>query len=578
MIRSISRESLARIQSRFRLLYGGRSDRLLERLDSLIGRYGVGDKPTPNPGSYWSENDVVLITYGDMVRQDGEAPLETLGQFARRWLGSDISTIHLLPFFPWSSDDGFSVIDYRQVDPALGDWSHVERIGRHYKLAFDLVLNHCSTKSEWFGDYLLGIDPGKSYFIEEDPSTDLSAVVRPRTTPLLTEVTTRNGKRHVWTTFSPDQVDLNWRNPDLLFEFLDILFLYIAKGVRLLRLDAVAFLWKEVGTPCLHLHQTHEVIKLMRDILELVAPEVVLLTETNVPHEENISYFGRGDEAHMVYNFSLPPLLLHAYLTGNADRLRSWAASLPELPKGNTFFNFTASHDGIGLRPLQGLVPENELATMVEHVESRQGRVNYRTTADGKQQPYELNITYYSALADPDDGDPGIQRFLGSQAVALAFKGMPAIYFHSLTGTRNDLQGVAETGQNRTINRYKWPVAELTAELENPDGHHSRIFRRYLQMIRRRSNHPAFHPDAPQEVLDLGAAVFGFRRRSRDGNEEILCLFNVTSKPVSVPMEGILEANGEGGTYYDILGARSLKNAARGIQMKPYQAIWLGIR
>lgn len=578
MIRSISRESLARIQSRFRLLYGGRSDRLLERLYSLIGRYGVGDKPTLNPVSYWTENDVVLITYGDMVRQDGEAPLETLGQFCRRWLGSDLSTIHILPFYPWSSDDGFSVIDYRTVDPALGDWSHVERIGRHYKLAFDLVLNHCSSRSEWFRDYLLGVDPGKSYFIEEDPATDLSAVVRPRTSPLLTEVTTRNGRRHVWTTFSADQVDLNWRNPDLLFEFLDILFLYISRGVRILRLDAVAFLWKEIGTDCLHLRQTHEVVKLFRDILELVAPEVILLTETNVPHAENISYFGRGDEAQMVYNFSLPPLLLHAYLTEDAGRLRTWAAGLPELPEGNTFFNFTASHDGIGLRPLQGLVPDDELGRIVAHVESRGGRVNYRATADGRQQPYELNITYYSALADPDDGDLGVQRFLGTQAVALAFKGMPAIYFHSLTGTRNNLAGVAATGQNRTINRYKWPVSELTAELENPDSHHARIFRRYLQMIRRRANHPAFHPDAGQEVLDLGPAVFGFRRRSRDGNEEILCLFNVTSRSITVSMNGVLEPDGANGSYYDILGARSLKSAARGINLKPFQAIWLGVR
>ncbi len=578
MIRSISRESLARIQSRFRLLYGGRSDRLLERLNSLIGRYGVGDKPTLNSGSYWRENDVVLITYGDMVHQEGEAPLATLGRFCRRWLGSDISTIHLLPFYPWSSDDGFSVIDYRTVDPALGDWSDVERIGRHYKLAFDLVLNHCSSRSEWFRDYLLGVDPGKSYFIEEDPETDLSAVVRPRTSPLLTEFTTRNGKRHVWTTFSADQVDLNWRNPDLLFEFLDILLLYVSKGVRILRLDAVAFLWKEIGTDCLHLRQTHEVVKLFRDILELVAPEVILLTETNVPHEENISYFGRGDEAQMVYNFSLPPLLLHAYLTEDAGRLRDWAASLPELPAGNTFFNFTASHDGIGLRPLQGLVPDDELRKIVARVESRDGRVNYRATSDGKQQPYELNITYYSALADDTDGEIGVQRFLGTQAVALAFKGMPAIYFHSLTGTRNNLAGVEATGQNRTINRYKWPVAELTAELENPDSHHSRVFRRYLQLIRRRANHPAFHPDATQEVLDLGREVFAFRRRSMDGNEEILCLFNVTSRSVTVAMSGILEPDGANGSFYDILGARSLKQAARGINLKPFQAVWLGVR
>ncbi len=578
MIRTISRETLARIQSRFRLLYGGRSDRLLERLNSMIGRYGVGDKPTPARVDRWNENDVVLITYADMVWQDGEAPLSTLMRFCRRWLGSDFSTIHLLPFYPWSSDDGFSVIDYREVDSRYGDWGTIEQMGKHYKLAFDLVLNHCSAKSEWFRDYILGVDPGRGYFIEEDPGTDLAEVVRPRTSPLLTPVTTRHGLRHVWTTFSADQVDLNWRNPDLLFEFLDILFLYISKGVKILRLDAVAFLWKEVGTSCIHLRETHEVVKLIRDILEVVAPEVIILTETNVPHEENVSYFGRGDEAHMVYNFSLPPLLLHAYLLEDARVLAGWAASLPSMEPGTAFFNFSASHDGVGLRPLQGIVSDEDLRGLVERICTRDGLVNYRKQADGSEVPYELNITFYSALAEEGDGELGVQRFLGTQAVMLAFKGVPAVYFHSLLGSRNNLEGVRETGQNRTINRYKWPVVELTGELEEPSGHHARVFRRYLQMIRRRANHPAFHPEAPQEVLEMGRQVFAFRRTSLDGNETILCLFNVTSESVTVPLKGAFERNGADEVAYDILAARNLRPGGKGLVLKPFQACWIGMR
>jgi len=121
--------------------------------------------------------------------------------------------------------------------------------------------------------------------------------------------------------------------------------------MRIARLDAVAFLWKELGTNCLHLPETHELVKLFRDVCEIVAPRAIILTETNVPHAENVSYFGQGDEAHMVYQFSLPPLLLHAFITGNGQYLTHWASGLEPPPAGCTFFNFTASHDGVGVRP-----------------------------------------------------------------------------------------------------------------------------------------------------------------------------------------------------------------------------------
>ncbi|MCB1120747.1 MAG: alpha-amylase, partial [Verrucomicrobiae bacterium] len=364
MSKVIDRAQFDQVKRRLHRLYGDQAERCIERFLMMVGAYGVGLNPFP-VDELWNERDVVLITYGDSIRKEGEAPLQTLRTFCNRRLKGAIKVVHILPFYPWSSDDGFSVKDYRAVDPELGDWKDVDAFSDDFNLMFDLVANHCSSKSGWFKEYVGGILPFNTYFKEGSPEDDLSDVIRPRTSPLLTKFETRDGPRYVWTTFSADQVDLNWENPDVFFEFLDILLFYISQGARIIRLDAIAFLWKTVGTSCLHLTETHEIVKLYRDILGILAPHVILLTETNVPHEENISYFGQGDEAHMVYQFSLPPLLLHGLLTENPKPLKSWAESLGDIPSGCTFFNFTSSHDGIGVRPLQGLLPDKELDKLV---------------------------------------------------------------------------------------------------------------------------------------------------------------------------------------------------------------------
>ena len=305
MITHISSSKLKIIRRRLSLIYGiDEADVLLERLYRMVGRYGVGMQPSQT-GISLSSKDVVLITYADMVKGDevGQSSLSSLRDFCTARLKGAVSTIHILPFYPWTSDDGFSVVDYREVSTDYGTWEDISKLGEDFDLMFDLVLNHCSAKSPWFKEYVSGVEPGLNYIMEGDPEKDFSMVVRPRSTPLLTPYQTRKGERHVWTTFSADQVDLDWTSPDLLFEFLDIILYYVSIGCRILRLDAVAFLWKKIGTNCLHLPETHQIIKLVRNFLEIVAPEVVILTETNVPHEENISYFGKGDEAHAVDQF-----------------------------------------------------------------------------------------------------------------------------------------------------------------------------------------------------------------------------------------------------------------------------------
>jgi len=571
------------VRRRLKKLYGDKHDieRMEERLFRMVGRYGVGG--TAETGAIishqdverWDETDAVLITYADMVQKQGERPLQTLRGFCQENLRGAFKVVHLLPFFPWSSDDGFSVIDYREVDPMVGTWADVRRLGEDFGLMFDLVLNHCSSRSEWFRDFVSGIEPATHYFLEMDPRTELGEVVRPRTSPLLTKTRTRDGETHVWTTFSADQVDLNWQNPDVLFEFLDILFLYLSQGMRICRMDAVAFLWKELGTGCIHLPQTHEMVKLFRDVIDMVQPEAVILTETNVPHRENVSYFGAGDEAHMVYNFTLPPLLLHGLLRQDASTLTKWAQELGEAPRHCTFFNFTASHDGIGMRPLQDILDEEEIEWLVKQTQERGGRVSYRALADGSKKPYELNITYFDALSEPGEEALSIERFLCSQALALSLRGVPGVYFHSLVATPNYEEGVEETGQNRTINRRKYEEETLAGLLGSRDGRQARVFRRYTRMLKHRARREAFHPDGAQLVHNGGKNLFIVQRTSLDGKDVVLCVFNFTAKEQVIrnPQNTPLLQNAT--SFYDILSGKTLSSGKKGLTLQPYQAVWL---
>ncbi len=564
-----------RLRDRLRRLYGDDTGRLGERLDMLIGRYGLRPAPRPAPAPRWDSRDAILIAYGDTLRAPGEKPLATLKAFADRHLRDAVRTIHLLPFFPYSSDDGFSVIHFRTVAPDLGDWPDIRALGEHFRLMFDLVLNHVSRESGWFQDYLAGVAPGRRYFIEVPAGADLAAVVRPRSLPLLADVATPAGRRRVWTTFSSDQIDLDYSNPDVLFEILDIVLLYVSMGARILRLDAIAYLWKKPGTPCLHLPETHEVVKLIRDLLELVAPDVWLLTETNVPQPENLSYFGAGDEAHLVYQFSLPPLLLHALQTGTSRHLRAWAAALPPPPPGGTYLNFTASHDGIGVRPLHGLLPEAEIQALVERVRARGGQVSTKRDRDGADSPYELNITYFDALRGDNAGDPlHVLRFLCSQTVMLALQGLPAVYFPSLVAAPNDLDGVQRTGRARSINRRKWDRDELQNALADDTSAAARVFSEYVRLLRLRAAQPALHPDSAQRILDLGDSVFAIERTALDLSQKLIAVSNLTPRPVSVPRD-------HPGWPTDIRQRRDLLRppapapAGDALELQPYQSLWL---
>ncbi len=368
-------DTLHKLKNHFEIIYGeSMVEECMKRVRLHASKYNLWPAEEISFHDVWTHEDHILITYGDMIQPKMGEPVSKLRKqhdFLKSHLKSTVSTVHILPFFPSSSDDGFSVIDYRRVDEQLGGWDDIRELSKDFRLMGDLVINHISRYSEWFKKYLENQEPYKDFFIEVDPETDLSDVVRPRSTALLTPVHTTNGEKFVWSTFSDDQIDVNFANPDVLFEYLDIFFFYLSKGLSIIRLDAVAFLWKEIGTSCIHLEQTHEIVKLFRTLLDCFEPDATIITETNVPHKENISYFGDGDETHMVYQFSLPPLLLHAILTENAKYMTEWVKSLDILPDNCTYFNFTSSHDGIGVRPLEGLVPQEEFDWLVEGIERK---------------------------------------------------------------------------------------------------------------------------------------------------------------------------------------------------------------
>ncbi|MEC7377955.1 MAG: sugar phosphorylase, partial [Pseudomonadota bacterium] len=453
-------------------------DFLAEQLLATVG-LEPNQEPPPAHQNHWDESDVVLITYADTVQRADEKPLVTLHRFLEDCLADTVSAVHILPFFPYSSDDGFSVMDYLAVNESHGTWEDIERIAGDYKLMADLVINHMSARSRWFENFRKRVEPGKDYFFEGNPRDDLSAVVRPRTSPLLNAVQTDDGERYVWCTFSDDQVDLNFANPMVLVEFAAIIRYYLDRGILLFRLDAVAFLWKEPGTPCIHLQQTHELIKILRLLIEHHSPNAVVITETNVPNRENLTYFGNANEAHVIYNFSLPPLLINTLVTGDCKHLKTWLMSMPPAQMGTTYLNFIASHDGVGMRPTDGLLSDEEKQRLINTMESFGGKVSFRRTPDGRDQPYEINIALYDALqgtAESGRDHWQLPRFLCAHTIMLALEGIPAFYIHSLLATENDLARVEHTGRLRSINRSQWQLDELEEKLADPLSHHGKAF------------------------------------------------------------------------------------------------------
>jgi glucosylglycerate phosphorylase len=540
-----------------------------EKILGLIEKYKKRIESKPY---VLTQKDVILITYGNQIFHEGETALATLKRFLDEYVEDYISTVHILPFYPFSSDDGFSIVNYKGVCPQIGSWRDIESLRKDHRLMFDGVINHMSHLSEWFNKYLANHPNYLEFFIELDPSTDLTSVVRPRTTPLLSEFTDDEGKkRSIWTTFSRDQVDLNFANYKVLFRILDVLLFYVQKGASLLRLDAIAFIWKELGTSCVHLPQTHALIQLMRQVVHEVAPEVLIITETNVPHDENISYFGEGnDEAQMVYNFALPPLLAFSILKADTTKLTNWTKEL-KLPSDKVcFFNFTASHDGVGLRAVSDILDHSEIDFLVNSCIDHGGLVSYRAMGNGEEKaPYELNASYIDILTDPQAEDSlRIKRMILSQAVTLTMPGVPGIYFHSLVGSQSYYEGAKKTRRNRAINREKLNFDSVKEELSEENGFRNNIFKRYKQLISIRINEKAFDPYSTFEVLNLENQIFSIKHFSCDKEEYIIVVYNFSDQEKSVDITSYSDEN-----LLEIITHKLYTE--KEFQIEPYGILWL---
>ena len=550
------------------------TEQLASELITLMRLEQVLSEPAPHQ-NHWDASDLIMIAYGDSIHHPDETALMTLYRFLHEQCQGMINGIHILPFFPYSSDDGFAVSDFYAVRSSAGSWEDIEKISAEFRLMADLVINHCSSESQWFKNFKMAKGEGHNYFFTENPEADLSQVVRPRTSPLLNAVETHDGIQHVWCTFSHDQVDLDFRNPEVLKEFVKIIRFYLDKGVNIFRLDAIAFLWKEAGSSCLNLPQTHELVRLLRTLIEYAQPNAMIITETNIPSRENLSYFGNANEAHCVYNFSLPPLLLHTLITGECDYLKQWMMSMPPAQDGTAYFNFIASHDGIGLRPAEGILSDQEVSQLIDLMQSFGGHVSWRALENGQNKPYEINISLFDALQGTTQGPDqwGEERFLCAHRIMLALEGIPGIYIQSLFGSQNDYERVKLTGHYRSINRHHWQYDELKEALDDPQTHHHRIFEAMKKLISIRTYQPAFHPNATQFTLHLGSQVFGFWRQSIDRRQSIFCLNNISSEPAELLLSNLNLIGTD--DWYDLLSGKRCEDLHETLILHPYQSLWL---
>ncbi len=524
----------------------------------------------------WDQRDAFLIVYGDTFVDPPRHPLQVLRQFLDDQVQGSINSVHILPFFPFSSDDGFAVTDNKTVNPALGDWTDIQNIAEDYRVMADVVINHCSSENQWFKNFVDCVDPGKDYFFTASPRDDHSRVVRPRTSDLLRKTETREGDKYVWCTFGHDQVDFDFSNPDVLLEFIRIVRLYLDNGITCFRLDAVAFIWKEIGTDCLNLPQTHEIVRLLRALIEHAQPDAIIITETNIPKRENLTYFGNANEAHAIYNFSLPPLLVYTLLSGDCGYLKSWLMTMPPAQMGTFYFNFIASHDGIGLRPAEGLLTDTEIEALLDTMLRFGGEISWRALSGVEKRPYEINISLFDALKGTlgwGEDQYQFERFICAHAIMLALEGIPAFYVQSLLAAGNNHDRYARTGHKRHLNRTQWSYPELRRLLADSESTRVRVLNELKRLMKIRSAQPAFHPNATQFTLHMGTEIFAFWRQSMQREQSIFSLNNISNKTCRLDLAAVNLIDTE--SWGDLISGEMLDSHLDIIKLEPYQSVWL---
>ena len=535
----------------------------------LINNYNKKNKYKSNLKV--TEKTTMVISYGNSITDGNIKSLKAFNKFFKKYLNNSFNTIHFLPFYPSSSDSGFAVKDHYKIDPRLGSWSNINSISKNASIMADLVINHSSARGLWFSNFLKNKSPGKDYFFTVDKKFNSSKVIRPREHKLLKKIKLFDKNRYLWRTFSPDQIDLNFQNPKVLMRFIKIILNLISHGVKIFRLDAIAYLWKQNGTSCINHQKTHNIIKLIRAICDLLKTKTIIITETNLPEKENLSYFGNNDESNWVYNFSLPPLLVYSLLFEDSSKITKWSMSLPKTKKGNHYLNFIASHDGIGMRPVEGILEKNKQKKLLKRLEANGSEFSYRKIHGKGKKVYEANITLFNAFKKSDFDKNGkfyFERYFAAHTIMMSFEGIPAIYFNSIFGNSNDNSKFIISGNKRDLNRYRWNKTKLENHLKDKNSKQYKFYKKMTLLIKIRKNQKAFHPDAPRKTLNLGKNFFGIKRTSVDKKQSIICITNITSdKQTIVLNKDILKGK-------NLLGEKLQVNG-KNIELLPFQTIWL---
>ena len=520
-----------------------------------------------------SEKTSVIICYGDSIySKNNKNSLKVFRNFYQKRLEKYFNTVHFLPFYPSSSDSGFAVKDHYKVEKKLGNWSDIKKFSNKNNVMADIVINHSSARGLWFKNFLKNKKPGKNYFLTVSSKFDSSKVIRPRDHKLLKKINIFNKNEYLWRTFSADQLDLNFKNPSVLLRFIKIMITLVNHGVTIFRLDAIAYLWKESGTKCINLQKTHEVVKILRMICNNLNIETTIVTETNLPEKENISYFGKNDEANWIYNFSLPPLLVHAFLFESSIYLNKWSKKLPSLNKGNSYLNFIASHDGIGMRPVEGILNKSTITRLLKRLKTNGSKFSYRKVQNKTKKVYEANITVFNALYKSNYDKLGkffFERYISAHAIMISFEGVPAVYFNSLFGTSNDEAKYIITGNNRDINRYKWSEKNILNLLKNNKSKQSIFYNSLTKLLSIRKKQKAFHPNALRSNINLGNKIFCFKRVSLDKKQTILSITNLTSK-FQYP-----KLNKKYTQWKNLINLKKKIIKKKSLRLEPFETMWL---
>ena len=518
-----------------------------------------------------SEKTSLVISYGDNIYSNNKNSIKVFQNFFKKNLSKYFNTVHFLPFYPSSSDSGFAVKDHYKIEKRIGSWTDIKKISKSNDVMADIVINHSSSRGLWFKNFLKKKRPGKDYFFTVNSKFDISKVVRPRDHKLLKKINIFKKSDYLWRTFSADQIDLNFKNPSVLLRFIKIMIHLVSNGVRIFRLDAIAYLWKKDGTNCINLKQTHQIVKLFRVVTNLLNVQTLIITETNLPEKENLSYFGKNDEANWIYNFSLPPLLIHAFLFETSSNLVKWSKSLPSAKPGNSYLNFIASHDGIGMRPTEGILNKKSLDNFLKRLKKNGSKFSFRKVQDISKKVYEANITVFDALKKSDfdpDGKFSLQRYISAHAIMISFEGIPAVYFNSLFGKSNDEAKYIITGNNRDVNRYKWIYKNITRRLSDKTSKQSIFYQNLVKLLSVKKKQKAFHPNAKRLNINLGTKLFCFKRISLDKKQTIICITNLSSKIQSAHLNKIYN------NWNNLIGSK-IEKENKFLKLKPFETIWL---